>query len=563
MKYSELIKLNNELDVVVDGSEYRIVILSNIMVHQSKEICEFLLRTESVNANVLLGEYDNIIQDSTKFQDANAIVIFWEACNFVDGLQYKAESLSSPEFESIVLKIKNEIDLILRNLKDIPLVLINRFSSLIFDQFSLSNNRINKLVGRLNTYLEEKCGENVKIIDIDKVISRLSIKSSIDLRYYYSSKTLYSIDFYKKYFEYIKPIFLSTTGKIKKALIFDCDNTLWKGILGEDGFDNIRIYREVQYLTLQLAKKGVIICLCSKNNPQDVDNVLENHPDMILRDEHIVVKKVNWSDKVSNLKSISQDLNIGLDSLVFIDDSSFEIGLIKKELPTIKTFQVPVKEYEYGLMMREVSNLFYSPSQTKEDIQKVKIYKKQLQRSEDRGRVGNIEDYLRSLGLALIVHVDDLSQVSRIAQMTQKTNQFNLTTIRYTESDIKKLVEDELKTVISISVSDKYGDSGVTGLAILDSDKSAIDTLLLSCRVLGRNIEYKFMDIIIDFAKNKDIRVLNSQYIKTIKNQQVSDFYERCGFVKIDEVDSSSQYNLHVENYKNKDMKYIRIENGK
>jgi FkbH-like protein len=563
MKYSELIKLNNELDVVVDGSEYRIVILSNIMVHQSKEICEFLLRTESVNANVLLGEYDNIIQDSTKFQDANAIVIFWEACNFVDGLQYKAGSLSSPEFESIVLKIKNEIDLILRNLKDIPLVLINRFSSLIFDQFSLSNNKMNQLVGRLNVYLKEKCGVNVKIIDIDKVISRLSIKSSIDLRYYYSSKTLYSIDFYKKYFEYIKPIFLSTTGKIKKALIFDCDNTLWKGVLGEDGFDNIKIYNEIQHLILHLAKKGVIICLCSKNNPQDVDNVLENHPDMILRDEHIVVKKVNWSDKVSNLKSISQDLNIGLDSLVFIDDSSFEIGLIKKELPTIKTFQVPVKEYEYGLMMREVSNLFYSPSQTKEDIQKVKIYKKQLQRSEDRGRVGNIEDYLRSLGLALIVHVDDLSQVSRIAQMTQKTNQFNLTTIRYTESDIKKLVEDELKTVISISVSDKYGDSGVTGLAILDSDKSAIDTLLLSCRVLGRNIEYKFMDIIIDFAKNKDIRVLNSQYIKTIKNQQVSDFYERCGFVKIDEVDSSSQYNLHVENYKNKDMKYIRIENGK
>jgi FkbH-like protein len=416
---------------------------------------------------------------------------------------------------------------------------------------------------RLNAYLKERCGANVKIVDIDKVISRLSIKSSIDLRYYYSSKTLYSIDFYKKYFEYVKPIFLSTTGKIKKALIFDCDNTLWKGVLGEEGFDNIRIYREVQHLTLQLAKKGVIICLCSKNNPQDVDNVLENHPDMILRDDHIVIKKVNWNDKVSNLKSIAQDLNIGFDSLVFVDDSSFEIGLIKRELPTIKTFQVPRKEYEYGLMMREVSNLFYSPSQTKEDIQKVQVYKKQLQRSEEREKIGNIEDYLRSLGLVLIVHVDDLSQVSRIAQMTQKTNQFNLTTIRYTENDIRRLVEDELKTVISISMSDRFGDSGVTGLAILDSSESVIDTLLLSCRVLGRNIEYKFMDIIIDFAKNKDISLLNSRYIKTIKNQQVSDFYERCGFIKIGEVDGSSQYNLHVESYRSKDIKYIRIENGK
>jgi FkbH-like protein len=563
MKYSEIIKLNNELEGVISGPEYRIVILSNIMVHQSKEICEYLLRTESVNAKVLIGEYDNIIQDSAKFQDSNAIVIFWEVYNFIDGLQYKAESLSSPEFESIVEKIEIEIDLILSNLKDTPLVLINRFSSLIFDQFSLSNNRINQLVVRLNAYLKERCGANVKIVDIDKVISRLSIKSSIDLRYYYSSKTLYSIDFYKKYFEYVKPIFLSTTGKIKKALIFDCDNTLWKGVLGEEGFDNIRIYREVQHLTLQLAKKGVIICLCSKNNPQDVDNVLENHPDMILRDDHIVIKKVNWNDKVSNLKSIAQDLNIGFDSLVFVDDSSFEIGLIKRELPTIKTFQVPRKEYEYGLMMREVSNLFYSPSQTKEDIQKVQVYKKQLQRSEEREKIGNIEDYLRSLGLVLIVHVDDLSQVSRIAQMTQKTNQFNLTTIRYTENDIRRLVEDELKTVISISMSDRFGDSGVTGLAILDSSESVIDTLLLSCRVLGRNIEYKFMDIIIDFAKNKDISLLNSRYIKTIKNQQVSDFYERCGFIKIGEVDGSSQYNLHVESYRSKDIKYIRIENGK
>jgi len=563
MKYSEIIRLNRELEGVLKETKYKVVILSNIMVHQSKEICEYLLRVESVNASVSIGEYDNIVQDSTKIQDVNAVLIFWEACNFIDGLQYKINTLSEKDFQNLVEKIKLEIDLVFNNLKEAPLVLINKFTSLVFDQFSLPISRINKLTSELNFYLESVIGENVKIVDIDKVISRLSIKSSIDLRYYYSSKTLYSINFYKKYFEYIKPIFLSTTGKIKKALIFDCDNTLWNGVLGEDGFDNIKIYCEIQHLILHLAKKGVIICLCSKNNPQDVDNVLENHPDMILRDEHIVVKKVNWNDKVSNLKSISQDLNIGLDSLVFIDDSSFEIGLVNTELPAIKTFQVPAKEYEYGLMMREVSNLFYSLSQTKEDAQKIQIYKKQFQRSEEKEKIGNIEDYLESLCLLLIVHVDDLSQVSRIAQMTQKTNQFNLTTKRYTENDIRKLVEDEFKTVISISVSDRYGDSGLTGLAILDSDKSAIDTLLLSCRVLGRNIEYKFMDIIIDFAKNKDLRVLNSQYIKTMKNQQVSDFYERCGFIKVDEVDNISQYNLHLESYGSKDIKYIRMENGK
>jgi FkbH-like protein len=562
MKYSEIIKLNNELEGAINSPDYKIAILSNIMVHQSKEICEYSLRIESVNAKVLLGEYDNIVQDSAKFQDANAIVIFWDTYNFIDGFQYKAESLSNLEFENIVEKVETEIDLVLNNLKDSSLVLINKFSSLIFDQFSLSNSRINKLVLRLNVYLEEKCSSNVKIIDIDKVVSRLSIKSSIDLRYYYSSKTLYSIDFYKKYFEYIKPIFLSTTGKIKKALIFDCDNTLWKGILGEDGFDNIRIYQEIQYLALHLAKKGVIIGICSKNNPNDVNEVLKSHPDMILRDENIVIKKINWNNKLLNLKSIAEDLNIGLDSLVFIDDSSFEVELIRRELPDIKVFQVPSREYEYGAMMRNISNLFYSPSKTEEDSAKTQMYKNQVKRIEGRVEAGNIEDYLASLDLSITVYVDDLSQVSRISQLTQKTNQFNLTTKRYSETEIKNFILNNDKLVLSIEVDDKYGVSGLTGLAILCKKISKIDTLLLSCRVLGRNIEYKFMEVIVNMAKKHNIKFLNSEYIKTQKNQQVEGFYNRCGFNTIIKSDNIIQYQLKTDRYKNEKINYIRVKNG-
>jgi FkbH-like protein len=563
MKYSEIIRLNNELEGKLEEAEYKVAILSNIMVHQSKEICEYLLRIESVNANVLLGGYDNIVQDSVRFQDANVIIIFWEIYNFIDGFQYKIDNLSEIEFEGIIKKIKTEIDLVLINLDATPLVMINKFSSLIFDRYQLSTNRLSQLANLLNQYLEERVNTNIKLIDIDKVMSRLSINTSVDLRYYYSSKTLYSIDFFKKYFEYIKPIFLSATGKIKKALIFDCDNTLWKGVLGEDGFDKIKMFEEVQYLALDLAKNGVILGLCSKNNASDIDDVLFNHPDMILRDDSIVIKKVNWNNKVLNLRSIAKDLNIGLDSLVFIDDSSFETDLIKKKLPTVETFQVPSKEHEYGLMIRMVSNLFYNPSQTKEDTQKTHIYKKQLQRSKEKESVGDIGSYLGSLGLVLTVHVDDYDQISRLSQITQKTNQFNLTTKRYTEGDIKKLIEDRLKTVISIRVSDKFGDSGLTGLVILDNCKSTIDVLLLSCRVLGRNIEYKLMDIVINFAKNKGIKTLYSQYIKTMKNQQVSDFYEKCGFDKMGRVDGNFQYSMHIENYSSKNIGYIRVKNGK
>jgi FkbH-like protein len=294
----------------------------------------------------------------------------------------------------------------------------------------------------------------------------------------------------------------------------------------------------------------------------DVDEVLENHPDMILQNDDIVIKKVNWDNKVTNLRSIAKDLNIGVDSLVFIDDSKFEIGLIKKELPDISCFQVPSSEYKYGLMMRRLTNLFYNTSQTKEDIKKVQLYKDQLLRSSSI-KPANIDSYLESLGMVLTVHIDNSEQMLRIAQMTQKTNQFNLTTKRHTENDIKHLIENKHTSVISISVSDRYGDNGVTGLAILNNKESMIDMLLLSCRVLGRNIEYKFMDIIVNLAKNSNIKQLKSQYIKTSKNQQVLSFYEQCGFIKNYSINNISDYILNIKDYKIQGKNYIKVRNGK
>jgi FkbH-like protein len=562
MKYSEIIELNNSFEGQVPGAEYKIAILSNIMVHQSKDICEYLLRIESLNAKIVLGEYDNIVQDSARFKDANAVVLFWEACNFVNGLQYKIELFSDQEFEDLVEKIKLEIDIVLTNLKDTPFIAINKFSSLIFNQFNLPNGKLFELTEVLNNYLKVNIGKNAKILNIDNILSRISIKIATDLRYYYSSKTLYSVKFYQAYFDHIKPLFLAETGKTKKALIFDCDNTLWKGTLGEDGFDGIKIFQEIQYLALQLSKKGVIIGLCSKNNPEDVNHVLENHPDMVLKNNDIVIKKVNWNNKISNLQLIAKELNIGIDSLVFIDDSSFEVELVKKELPDVKVFQVPLKEYEYGQMMRRVFNLFYSPSITKEDDIKTQMYKDQAKRAEEKGKAANIEDYLASLGILITVHVDNLSQVSRISQLTQKTNQFNLTTKRYSEYEINDFILSDEKIVISIEIDDKYGSSGLTGLAILCKKLFKIDTLLLSCRVLGRNIEYKFMEIIVNIANKQNIKLINSDYIKTQKNQQVKDFYSLCGFQVIAKSDDTTRYRLETISYKKKEIEYIKIKNG-
>ncbi|MGJ8645387.1 MAG: HAD-IIIC family phosphatase [Marinomonas colpomeniae] len=562
MKYSEILKANDGFDREESLPHYKISILSNIMVHQTKEICEYSLRQEGIYAEVYLGDYDNILQESFKVKDSNAVVLFWEIFNLIDGLQFKIDILSSNDFKSLVERVKNEIDVTLGNLKNVPVILMNKFSSMVFDRFNVHSSRLRELANILNLYVEEKLLSNLKLIDIESIFSNLSVNNCVDLRYYYSSKTLYNIGFYKEYFDSIKSIFLSINGKSKKAIIFDCDNTLWKGVLGEDGYDGIKVYEEVQSLALALSRKGIILGLCSKNNPKDVDDVLENHKDMILRDKDIVIKKVNWDDKVKNIRSIAEDLNIGLDSLVFFDDSEFEVNFVKENLPMVSVFQVPKKEYQYSMMFREVLSLFYNSSYTKEDYQKQKLYKNEVQRKELKNQSGTLEVYLKSLELKIKVQVDNEEEVTRIAQLTQKTNQFNLTTKRFTEIDINNLMRSSNNFIISIQVLDKFGDNGIVGLAIINCELkiAKIDVFLMSCRVIGRNIEYKFMDVIVGFLRGKNIDKIKSNYIETLKNSQVSDLYNRFGF---DIVDGTNSYELDLDKYNSKNIKYIEVEYAK
>ena len=384
LKYSEILKLNKELGSCLTIDTYNISVFSNITVNQLKEICEYSLRVANVNAGVKIGDYDNIVQDSLKYKDSNLVIVFWELCNIIDGLQFKIELFDDQEIDSIVEKTKSEIDLVFKNLQNTSLVLFNKFSSIQFSGLSINETKLEKLSAQLNQYLADNVPENVKLIDLEKVIARVGVNSSLDLRYYYSSKALYTIDFFKVYAEHIKPYIMSANGKSKKAIIFDCDDTLWKGVLGEEGFDGIEmssptrdgaIYSEIQSIALALNKQGILIGLCSKNNSADVDEVIKSHTDMQLHDEHITIKKVNWSDKVTNLREIAGELNIGLNSLVFVDDSSFEVNFIKDQIPEITVLQVPDRLYNYPKMLRENLGLFYNLSFTWEDKQKIEIYK--------------------------------------------------------------------------------------------------------------------------------------------------------------------------------------------
>ena len=573
----DIITANNKLAQDLSGApEYSVAILSNIITSQLNPIFEYALRSNNINAKAVSGNYDNIIQDSRKFAENNAVIIFWELANLVDGLQYKINHYDTDTYNSLFNKIKTEIAMVVDALKNTPLVIFNEFTCSPFTETYTETTHIELFTSELNSYLRSVISPNIKLVNIRRLLLKTGISNAIDLRNYYAAKSLYNVNFYKEYVKAVLPVFLSVNGKSKKALIFDCDNTLWQGILGEDGFDKIKmsakykegaVFEEVQYLALDLKKKGILIGLCSKNNADDVNRVIAQHPDMVLRDDDITIKKINWLPKSENIINISKELNIGLDSLVFIDDSDFEVNLIREQVPEVAVFQVPKMISLYPSMIREISNLFYNVSQTKEDIERIDLYKSQVKREASRETFSNLEEYLKSLEIKVTVYEDEPSYIPRMSQMTQKTNQFNLTTKRYTETEIRNFTDSDNYTLLAIDVTDKFGDNGITGLAIIQhaGNEAVIDTFLMSCRIIGRNIEFKFFEIIIGKLLEKNISVLKAMYSPTSKNSQVENFYENAG-MELEGIDNGTKKyiaELNTLNNKTSKVKYINIQYGK
>jgi FkbH-like protein len=575
LKYSEILKRNKELLASQTENPYNIAVVSNIITSHLNDILEFQLRNHQINAKVRSGDYDNIIQDCQKFQSQNVVIIFWELANIIDGFQAGYDLLTEQEQHELFKKLQIEINFVFEQLKNTSLVLMNTFSALVFSQYALRPSPFERLAVALNQYLEKNRPDNFFLIDIDKILARVSIQACVDFRYFYSSKALYSVEFYKEYTTAIQPIILSAAGKIKKALIFDCDNTLWKGVLGEDGIDGIEmsphtpdgsIFREIQDLSVGLSRQGVILGICSKNNPQDVEEVLKNCVDFQLKEDMITLKKVNWDDKVKNLRDMARELNIGLDSLVFVDDSEFEIQFINDQLPEVTTILVPKKLYLYPETIRRHINLFFKADLSEEDSKRIRMYQDEMLRKDEEKKYDSIEDYLKSLELKMIVYTNDTQHLDRLVQLTQKTNQFNLTTIRYTQADLSRMISDGNHQVYSFQAEDKFGQYGLVGMAIIRLDlagRSAdINTLLMSCRIIGRNIEFQFVNFIFNELKNHNIETVTARYIKTKKNSQVSDLYDKIGFSVSQSNDTCKEYIIRTKDYLPNHTNYIEVLYG-
>ncbi len=573
LKYSDILVKNQELGAKLTGERYRIRVLSNLTTSQCNEVIEYSLRSHGIPADVQTGGFDTIAQDSAQAAGLDAVILFWEIANLAPGFHYRANVLSDDALAALLAKVEGEIDFVLKNLQSVPLVLFNSFSSVPFNHGKLKSDALDRACERLNRRVIQAKPDNVVIVDINKVLAEVSVLKAVDFRFFYSSKALYSVEFYKAYAELVRPAFLAACGLIKKALIFDCDNTLWGGILGEDGPEGIEgssktqtgsIFEEAQHVALDLRRQGVLLGICSKNNPSDVDEILQKKDAIAIRNEDLSIKKVNWNDKPSNLREIARELSIGLDSLVMVEDSPYEADMIRQTLPEVTVLQVPEKVQEYPQALRRAQQFFFRASHTAEDTRKTEMYHQQAQREQAKQGFASLDEYLRSLGLEMKVLVGSEAPAARLSQLTQKTNQFNCTTRRYSEAQIKDFLKGGRYRVYAFEAADRFGSYGLTGLAIaaIEENSAAMDTFLMSCRVIGRNLETAFFQFILEDLKRSKVSRISAAYAPTAKNALCADFYDRLGFSVVHQAKGGKEYLLNAADFPAINIDYIKVNHG-
>lgn len=353
----------------------------------------------------------------------------------------------------------------------------------------------------------------------------------------------------------------------KKCLVLDLDNTLWGGILGEDGLHGIQLgqdypgnaFMDFQRAILNLYDRGIILAIASKNNEDEVLEVLDKHSHTILKPQHFAVIKANWNPKPQSIREIAAELNIGLDSLVFIDDSPHECELVRQTLPEVLTIQLPSDPLKY---IETLDNVWGFDTLTFSDEDRVRgqDYQAQLQRNQLKLKSSSLEDFFQSLQMEVTIVAADDSTIPRVAQLTQKTNQFNLTTKRYSEADIWKMTQDDNYEICGVRVKDKFGDSGIVGAGIVHykNDTAHIDTLLLSCRVIGRHVEDVLLNHLVERAKARSMKSLIGEYIPTAKNSQVERLYEKFGFTKRTGQPGSNSWNVALPDFQIKVPDWIK-----
>ena len=401
--------------------------------------------------------------------------------------------------------------------------------------------------------------DNLSIVDLAALQAQQGRRVMFSPSVYASTEMVLSIDALPPVAYRIVQVIAAQRGTFKKCLILDLDNTLWGGIIGDDGLEGIqlghglgigRVFTELQQWCKKLQQRGIILCVVSKNDEAIAKEPFQHHPDMVLRLEDIAVFIANWETKVDNIRAIQQILNIGFDSMVFLDDNPFERAIVREHIPGITVPELPEDpaeylEHLYGL------NLFETASASEADDKRTRQYQQEAQRVELKRTFGNEQEFLASLDMQARVEPFNAFNTPRVAQLTQRSNQFNLRTMRYNEDDVRRLAGDPQVIDLAFSLSDRFGDHGLIAVVVmrpLDSATLFVDTWLMSCRVLKRGMERFTLDQMVAQVQGRGYRRIVGEYIPTPKNGMVAEHYPSLGFHELQGT-AHKQWVLELDEY--------------
>jgi FkbH-like protein len=394
----------------------------------------------------------------------------------------------------------------------------------------------------LNRSIREWASAQPRVIlsDFDSLARSVGLANARESRFWYLYQAPFQEGFLNAWAVSLAATIGHRLGKSKKLLLLDCDNTLWGGVVGEDGLEGIKLdessypgraWFDFQNQVCELVRRGVLVGLVSKNNEADVFEVFDRHPAMRLKREHLAGWRINWENKADNIRALAEELNLGLDSIVFIDDSPHECEWVAGSLPMVDVLPLPVDPWEIPSVLSGY-NGFPLRAASGEDARRTEMYREESQRRAAQSQFGSQEDYLRSLDLKVTVRMAGAEDLGRVVQLTQRTNQFNLATNRYQEAEIMRLLDSGDSAVLLLEVADRFGDYGKVGLLVAGraGERAEIRDFLMSCRVLGRRVETAFLATALGLLYERwKVTEVRAAYVPSEKNAQTEDFYDRHG----------------------------------
>ena len=583
-KFSEIQRLGE--DQLAGLPALNVAVLRNIVLDPIAPYLRYFAWQEGFRASCRFGEYDNVVQEAVGGvpellnAETDCVLVFLRLDTLSAGLSRGFAGLSAGQVRAEVERIRALVGDVLAGIRrqTAAMILWHGFELPLHPALGVLDAQLadgqGAVVHQLNQLVREALAghRNAYFVDLNRSLARVGAGAFYDGRYWHAAKAPYTLEALRDIATEVMKYLRALKGRSRKVLVLDCDGTLWGGVVGEEGLAGIALgttspgspFYELQQEILNLHHRGVVLALCSKNEAADVWEVFEQHPDMVLKRNHIAAHRINWTDKASNLREIAAELNLGLDSLVLVDDSEFEIGLVREALPQVATLHLPAgKATEYRALLAGCG-LFDTLTLSAEDRARGAAYQAEAGRRELQASSADMPSYLRSLGMKLEIRLADDFAIPRVAQLTQKTNQFNLTTRRYSEEDIQRLAAGPASAVLYLRYSDRFGDAGIVGVCVLRYEGAQVtfDSLLLSCRILGRGVEDAFLAQCLTRARLRGARTALAAYRPTPKTAQVKDFYAARGFQPSGQTEQGTDYRMDLAAWHSAAGDYFQVESG-